>query len=107
DKAVKLYEQVARDFGDQRESLAAASARLVVLRQGERAAEPATMTQRKIEIAGAYATVYADGQRALYRDAATGSLVISDLAGKNKRVVFKVMPGDFFAFVPSRDVSMT
>src|ERR1700678_4448585 len=44
-KAVKLYEQVARDFGDQREPSAAASARLAVLRQGERAATPATMTQ--------------------------------------------------------------
>jgi hypothetical protein len=106
DKAVKLYEQVARDFGDQRESSVAASARLVVLRQGERATEPATMTQRKIEIAGASGQVFTDGQRALHRDTATGSLVISDLAGKNKRVVFKVMPGDLY-FAPSRDLSMT
>jgi Tetratricopeptide repeat len=107
DKAVKIYEQVARDYGDQRELAATANARLVVLRQGDRAPSPPTMTQRKIEIGGASGTVYADGQRALYRDAASGSLVISDLAGKNKRVVFKVMPGDFFAFVPSRDASMT
>jgi Tol biopolymer transport system component len=106
DKAVKIYEQVARDYGDQRELAATANARLVVLRQ-EGAGDPVTMTQRKIEIVGASGTVFADGQRALYRDAATGSLVIGDLAGKNKRVVFKVMPGDFFAFVPSRDVSMT
>jgi hypothetical protein len=107
DKAVKIYEQVARDYGDQRELAATANARLVVLRQGERAAEPPTMTQRKIEIAGASGDVYADGQRAIYRDAATGALVISDLAGKNKRVVFKPKPDDSFAFVPSRDVSMT
>jgi hypothetical protein len=107
DNAVKLYEQVARDFGDQRESSAAASARLVVLRQGERAAEPATMTQRKIEIAGASGDVYADGQRALYRDAATGALVISDMVGKNKRVVFKLKPGDSLDVAPSRDLSVT
>jgi WD40 repeat protein len=107
DKAVKIYEQVARDYGDQRELAATANARLVVLRQGERAAEPATMTQRKIEIAGASGDVYADSQRALYRDAATGALVISDLAGKNKRVVFKAMPGDRLDFAPSRDLSVT
>ena len=107
DKAVKIYEQVARDYGDQRELAATANARLVVLRQGERAAEPPTMTQRKIEIAGASGDVYADGQRAIYRDAATGALVISDLAGKNKRVVFKAMPGDRLDFAPSRDLSVT
>src|SRR5580700_9024066 len=35
DKATKLYEQVAKDFSDQTDSAKAASARLVVLRQGE------------------------------------------------------------------------
>ena len=105
DKAVKIYEQVARDYGDQRELAATANARLVVLRQGERAAEPATMTQRKIEMPGASGYVATDGQRALYRDAASGALVLSDLAGKNKRVVFKLMPGDLY-FAPSRDLSM-
>jgi tetratricopeptide (TPR) repeat protein len=50
DKAVKLYEQVARDFGDQRELSAAATSRLAVLRQGERAPAPVTMTQRRIEL---------------------------------------------------------
>jgi hypothetical protein len=106
DKAVKIYEQVARDYGDQRELAATANTRLVALRQGERAAEPAAMTLHKIEIAGASGAFY-DGQRALYRDAATGALLIGDLAGKNKRVVFRAMPGDRLDFVPSRDASMT
>ena len=66
DKAVKIYEQVARDYSDQRELAATATARLAVLRQGERTAEPATMTQRKLEIPGASGHVYTDGQRALY-----------------------------------------
>src|SRR5580658_2369881 len=66
DKAVNIYEQVARDYGDQRELAATANARLAVLRQGERAAEPVTMTQRKIEIAGVSGLVFSDGQRALY-----------------------------------------
>jgi hypothetical protein len=107
DKAVKIYEQVARDYSDQRELAATATARLAVLRQGERTAEPATMTQRKLEIPGASGLVYTDGQRALYRDAATGALVIGDLAGKNQRVVFKPKPGDRFSFSPSRDLSVT
>ena len=106
DKAVKIYEQVARDYKDQREPLATASARLAALRQGERAAAPATMTQRKIEIASASGLVFIDGQRAMYRDAATGALVIGDLAGNNKRVVFKPKPGEDFGFVSSRDFSM-
>jgi dipeptidyl aminopeptidase/acylaminoacyl peptidase len=108
DKAIKIYEQVARDYGDQREFAATANARLAALRQADRAAEPATMTQRRIEVPGAFGRrVVADGQRALYRDAATGDLVIGDLAGKNKRVVFKLKPGDSFYFAPSRDLSIT
>jgi len=107
DKAVKLYEQVARDFGDQREPSAAASARLAVLRQVDRTPAPATMTQRKIEMPGAFGYVATDGRRALYRDGATGALVISDLARKNQRVVFKVKPDDSFYFAPSRDLSVT
>jgi hypothetical protein len=105
DKAVKIYEQVARDYGDQRELAATANARLAALRQGERAAEPVTMTQRKIEIPGARGNVCAEGQRALYRDVATDALVIGDLAGKNQRVVFKPKPGDVFYFYCSRDLS--
>jgi tetratricopeptide (TPR) repeat protein len=64
DKAVRIYEQVARDYGDQREFPATANARLAVLRQGERAAEPVTMTQRKIDIPAASGIVSTDGQRA-------------------------------------------
>ena len=44
DKATKLYEQVARDFPDQKDSVAAAKDRLVVLRQGKQAAAPTAMT---------------------------------------------------------------
>jgi len=43
DKALKLYEQVARDFKDQRDPAATASARLATLRQGNHAAEQATI----------------------------------------------------------------
>ncbi|SPE26077.1 exported hypothetical protein [Candidatus Sulfopaludibacter sp. SbA6] len=111
DKAVKIYEQVARDFGDQREFAATASARLAVLRLGDRPAVPATMTQRKIELPFSNGSVLhvfeTDGQRQVYMDAATGALMISDLAGKDKRVIFKPKAGDrVVAHVLSRDLSM-
>jgi len=119
DRAIKLYEQVARDYGDQRELAATANARLVVLRQGERAGAPATMTQRKIELPLASTLAYkgtrryvgllifpSDGQRVLYKDAATGALMISDLAGQDKRVVLKPKAGETIENIfPSRDFS--
>src|ERR1700678_1585821 len=98
DRAVKLYEQVARDFGDQRELSAAANARLVVLRQGESAVAPATMTQRKIELLHPddypYPAGLTDGKREIYKDAATGAVMIGDLAGKEKRVIFRPKLGE-------------
>jgi tetratricopeptide (TPR) repeat protein len=119
DKAVKLYEQVTRDFGDQRELSATANARLVVLRQGERAGAPATMTQRKIELPLASTLAYkglrgyvgllifpTDGQRVLYKDAATGALMISDLARQDKRIVLKLKADETIENIfPSRDFS--
>ncbi len=105
DKAVKIYEQVARDYGDQREFAAAANARLAALRQGARATESATMRARRIELPdpGAVAN-FTDGQRVIFRDRA-GSIMISDLAGTNKRIILK-KTGDGLAFMPSRDLSM-
>jgi WD40 repeat protein len=105
-QATQVYEQVVHDFADQPAATQARN-RLAALRLGASSA-PATMTQRKIEVPGASGLVFTDGQRALYRDAATGALVISDLSGKDKRVVFKPKPGDDFArFWPSRDLSLT
>jgi len=106
DKALKIYEQVARDYRDQREPSATASARLAVLRQGDRAAAaPATMTARKIELPGLTFGI-PDGQRVVYTDDATGALMIGDLAGRDKRVVFKPKTGRVLGFMPSRDFSM-
>jgi Tol biopolymer transport system component len=115
DKAVKLYEQVARDYRDQREPVATANARLVVLRQGEHvAAAPATMTQRKIESSGSGAstlTIYqTDGQRRVFKDSATGALMIGDLARRDRHVIFKPKADESFSpisftMTPSRDLS--
>src|SRR5580658_3290661 len=111
DKAVKLYEQVARDFGDQRELSAAANSRLAVLRQVERAPAPATMTQRKIDLPFAgypgFASFSTDGRREVYTDTATGALMIVNLAGTDKRVIFKPKAGEHLGgYLPSRDFSM-
>ena len=102
--AVKLYEQVARDFGDQRQPVEAARAKLASLRQGDRAAEAATMRARRIELpAGSFT---ADGQHVLFPDRSAGTITLSDVAGTNKRIIFKGKPGEFVAPVPSRDYSM-
>ncbi len=67
--AVKLYEQVARDFGDQRQPVEAARAKLASLRQGDRAAEAATMRARRIELPALGTT---DGQHVLSFDTSAG-----------------------------------
>jgi len=104
DKAVKLYEQVARDFKDQRDPAAMASARLATLRHADQAQPPATMMQRKIELPSTAS--FSDGRRLVYNDLATGVLMISDLDGKDKRVIFKPKEGRVWSFMPSRDLSM-
>jgi hypothetical protein len=110
DNAVRIYEQVARDYKDQREPSAAASARLAALRLGEHSV-PATMTQRKIELPFPNDSVphvfETDGQRQVYVDPATGALMISDLAGKARRVLFKPKAGDHpVGHLSSRDLSI-
>jgi tetratricopeptide (TPR) repeat protein len=110
DKAVKIYEQVARDYKDQREPSATAAARLAALRQP---ATP-TMTQRKIELPSARTLAIkgslilpTDGQRVVYKDATTGALMISDLAGQDKRVILKPKAGEQIEHIfPSRDFSI-
>jgi hypothetical protein len=108
DKATKLYEQVAKDFPDQTDSAKAASARLVVLRQGERVAAPATMTQHKIGIQDATGLTSnsSDGQRVFFKDTATGALMMSDVGGNRKRVIFTPKDSVLDNFNISRDFSL-
>jgi WD40 repeat protein len=94
DKATKLYEQVARDFPDQKDSVAAAKDRLVVLRQGKQPAVPTTMVQRKIEVSADLVnplilSAFTDGQRVVFRDSVTGALMVSDVGGSGKRIIFR------------------
>jgi hypothetical protein len=107
DKAVKLYEQVTREYGDQRELAATARARLAAVRQ---VPAPTTLTQRKVEdvrdrFAWQRAENRTDGQKTIDYDDMAGGLVISDAAGKNKRLVFKAAATDLLEWAPSRDFS--
>ncbi len=108
DKAVRIYEQVAREYGDQREPSAAASAWLAALRLGDRAPALRTMTQRKIELPfSGTSYLFTDGRREVYQEDA-GKRMISDLAGKDKRLIFKPKAGYRTVFyLPSRDLSIT
>jgi Tol biopolymer transport system component len=106
-KAIQLYEQLAREYKDQSEPSAAATARLAALKLGDR---PAGMTQRRIDLPFSNSSdtrlLETDGRRQVYVDTATGALMIGDLASKDKRVVFKTKAGDrITAYLPSRDLS--
>jgi WD40 repeat protein len=114
DKATKLYEQVVRDYRDQPDQAAAANARLAALRQGERAAATATMTQRKLDAShppgspGAFNLTFnnTDGRHAVYKDRVTGALMFADLASGESRVIFRPKAGGVDRFNVSRDMSM-
>ncbi len=109
-QAQKVYEQIVRDFASE-PAAAQARIRLAALRQTERAAEPAAMTQRRIEVPSfsrspAIAIITTDGQRVVYWDEATGAVVIGDSKGRDKRVIFKPRAGEVAFPAPSRDLSV-
>jgi dipeptidyl aminopeptidase/acylaminoacyl peptidase len=105
-QAQSVYQQIVRDFADQPAAVQA-RARLAALKQDDRPAAPATMTQRKIEITtpnlGPGDT---DGRRAVYWNDATSELVYGDLTGHSKRVILKAKLSDLVSWWPSRDFSM-
>jgi dipeptidyl aminopeptidase/acylaminoacyl peptidase len=103
DGAVKLYERVAREYADQRDSAQAAQAKLAALRQ---AATPTT-TLRKIEFGENVKNVVAtDGQQAVYWDDARTTLLVGDVAGKNRHVVLQTKPQQMPSVIVSHDFSM-
>ena len=106
-RAKQVYEQIVHDYADQ-PAAAQARSRLALLKQQDNPATPTTMNVRKIEWAGLgeMSPCDTDGHRAVYR-AADGNLYFGDLAGQNKRLVFKVQPGDVPVWCVSRDLSMT
>jgi Tol biopolymer transport system component len=108
-QAQSVYQQIVRDFGDQ-PAAAQAKVRLAALKQDDHPPAPATMTQRKIELPipnrGIIGPGDTDGHRLIYENGATGELIYGDLAGNNKRVIFKAKPDDLPGWSPSKDFSM-
>jgi Tol biopolymer transport system component len=107
-QARNVYQQIVRDFADQ-PAATQARARLAALKQDGHPAAPATMTQRKIELIIPNRSIGpgdTDGHRLIYENGATGELIYGDLAGNNKRVIFKAKPDDLPGWSPSKDFSM-
>jgi Tol biopolymer transport system component len=100
-KSETTYQQIVRDFSDQ-PAATQARAKLAALRPP---VPTSTMTVRKIDMGESLQNVVAtDGQRAVYWDRVSLTLYIGDIAGKDKRAVYKAqrMPRT----VVSRDLSM-
>jgi Tol biopolymer transport system component len=105
-QAQSVYQQIVRDFADQ-PAATQARLRLAALKQDDRPAPPATMTQRQIEKAGRrFGEGDTDGHRVVYMNDKTGELISGDLAGNSKRVIFKAKVEDLPGWSPSRDFSM-
>jgi WD40-like Beta Propeller Repeat len=91
-QAKQVYEQIVRDYGDQ-PAAAQARTRLAAIKQQEHPAQPPTMTARKIEWAklGEMGAGDTDGERATFIGP-DGNLYFGDVAGHNRRLVFKREP---------------
>jgi len=105
DQATKIYEQIARDYRDQRDPVATANARLAALRTTQ---SSATMSQRRIDLStgSAFVTYHTDGQRQVGWSNPTGEVTMSDMAGRNKRIIFKLKDRKVNALLASRDFSL-
>jgi hypothetical protein len=99
----KVYEQIVRDFGDQ-PAASQAKTRLAAMKASERTP---SVTLRKIDLPWTkdFGPGDTDGHHVVYRDAANGTLIYSDLSGNNKRVVFHINEEGFRGWFPSKDLS--
>lgn len=93
DKAVDLYEQVAREFGDQREQAAMAHQRLAVITGATAAKNSGAVSAHRIPIPASAALVQSDGTHIFYVDIAAGGLMATGMDGANPRVIFPVPAG--------------
>src|ERR1700691_34983 len=104
-QAQGVYQQIVRDFADQ-PAAAQARTRLAAMKHDDHPAPPATMTQRKIEQSDrGFGEGDTDGHRVVYADRETSELIYADLAGNNKKVIFKAKPGELPGWSPSRGFS--
>lgn len=98
----QVYEQIARDFGDQ-PAAAQARLRLALITHQERPAQPTTMSERRIEWSklGSMGPADTDGERAVFSSG--DNLYLGDLAGRNKRLILNTKR---YAWVPCKDFSL-
>jgi hypothetical protein len=87
DKAVKLYEQVAREFGDQRESVAKARERLAAMAGGAKAKNGRGMVARQIPVPLVAVLAQSDGKHVFYVDYTAGGLMVINMDGTGARVI--------------------
>lgn len=100
--AEKAYERILREFSEQPEALQARR-HLTALNRDTGGA----ILARKIERLGReFSAIDTDGRRVVFRDKATGEIVIGDLAGQTRRVIYRSKPGDISLWVPSLDFAM-
>lgn len=99
--AEQAYRRILSEFSDE-PAASQARIRLAALNK-----DPRAMVARKIERAGReFSAIDTDGQRVVYRDKITGEVMLGDLAGRTKRVIYKSKPGEVELWVPSPDFSM-
>ena len=109
-QAQNIYQQIVRDFADQ-PAAAQARTRLGALQQGANPTPLGGMNQHRIGTLddfnlGPSPSDATDGRRGVYRNDATGELILGSLDGKSKRVIYKGKPEDESMWSPSRDFSM-
>jgi hypothetical protein len=107
-QAKQVYEQILHDYADQ-PAAAQARTRLAVIKQQEHPSPPPTMTARRIEWAklGQMGAADTDRERATFVDS-EGNLFYGDVAGHNRRLVFRD-ESDWhaaFGWSATRDFSM-
>ncbi len=97
-----VYQQIVHDFPDQ-PAAGEARRKLAALRKPE----PSAMTLRKIETGDGVQNIIAtDGKKAVYWDTSRTTILLGDLAGKEKHVVFQAKPDRRPGVIVSRDLSM-
>lgn len=86
-QAQKVYEQVVREFGDQREEVAIARQRLAAI--NDAASKTPRESAHRIPVPESASNVASDGRHVFYADRAAGGLVVTEMDGSNPRVIFR------------------
>lgn len=97
-QAQKVYEQVLREFGDQREQAAIARQRLAAINGAATAKTPGE-SQHRIPVPASASIATSDGRHVFYVDRAAGGLVVTQMDGSDPRLILPLP--DRRATIPS------